>query len=367
MQKLCIINSAALLFLKSTRPFPPEGHVLELDWIFIGLVINGSILQLANMNSKIVIEKDWVVCLNKQHQDMNLEFLNSRLRFVDLFSDMIAPLLISGLAERFSSQVAIIFVAIVSFASIFIEIGILVRIFDQTPTLHSSNQDTQRESLPISKRLLSLMKYPVTVTCLSISFLYLTVLTINTVMISYLLYEGNDALYISCLRLVSVVCGLLATFTLETMIRIMGINQAGLFSISFQCICLSVVISSFYIKSTISSVLFLVGVCLSRWGLWSFDLVQQQLIQENIPEHEIHLISGLEISLESLAQLIAYSLTMIWSDPQSFWFPCHISFVSVLCGALTFIYYTNISICPESVRLLDNQDADVLDSATENC
>ena len=101
VQKLCIINSAALLFLKSTRPFPPEGHVLELDWIFIGLVINGSILQLANMNSKIVIEKDWVVCLNKQHQDMNLEFLNSRLRFVDLFSDMIAPLLISGLAERF--------------------------------------------------------------------------------------------------------------------------------------------------------------------------------------------------------------------------------------------------------------------------
>jgi iron-regulated transporter 1 len=312
------------------------------------------------MNSKILVEKYWAVCISRNREDIKLEFLNSRLRFVDLFSDMVAPLVISTLVEKNSSKVGIIFVAAISFVSIFIEMGLLIRIYNHTPTLHDRNQtDHQTLNYPtIKHRLIYLLKNPVTITCISVSFLYLTVLTINTVMISYLVYQGNSPTYISCLRLISVLCGISATFTLEKLINMFSIKKVGLFSILFQSGCLSVVIASLYVHDLrLSSSLFLVGVCLSRWGLWSFDLVQQQLIQENVPENELQFVSGLEVSLQSLFQLVAYSLTIYWSEPQDFWLPCHVSFISVLCGACTYFYYYIKTVKPyeESDALLSDQ------------
>jgi hypothetical protein len=327
----------------------------NLDELFLGIVINGCILQLANTNSKILVEKDWVVCITKYRQDIKLEVLNSRLRFVDLFSDMVAPLVISALVEKFSIQVGILFVAAISFASIFIEAGLLMRIYQNTPTLKEQNETFHQisEYPTIKYRLAYLLKNPVTITCISISFLYLTVLTINTVMISYLVYGGNSPTFISCLRFLSVLCGISATFTLEKLINVLTIKKAGLFCIIFQCSCLSVVIASFYLNNL--AVLFLIGVCLSRWGLWSFDLVQQQLVQENVLENELHFVSGLEISLQSFFQLIAYSLTIFWSKPKDFWLPCHISFISVVCGVCTYIYYyiKTFASSIESDRLLE--------------
>jgi iron-regulated transporter 1 len=272
---------------------------------------------------------------------------------------MLAPLVISALVDKFSSKVGIMFVAVISFASIFIEMGLLIRIYNHTPTLHDCNQTDQTPEHPtIKHRLVYLLKNPVTITCISVSFLYLTVLTINTVMISYLVSKGNSPTYISGLRLISVVCGISATFTLEKLINMFSIKNVGLFSILFQSGCLSVVIVSFYVNDLrSSSALFLVGVCLSRWGLWSFDLIQQQLIQENVPENELQFVSSLEVSLQSLFQLAAYSMTVYWSEPQEFWLPCHVSFISVLCGASTYFYYyikTN-KLSKESEALLDDQ------------
>ena len=357
MQKICIINSAALLWFKAAsahKDFRP-------DCIFLAIVFNGCILQLANSNSKIIIEKDWAVHVAKCREDVTLEFLNSRLRFVDLFSDMMAPLVISYITEEYSSQVGMLFVGFISLLSIFIEIGLLVGIYNHTITLkspNSLNQDQgESDSLSITNRLLQLLKNPVSITSLSISFLYLTVLTINTVMISYLLSQGNSIIYISCIRILSVVCGLIATFTVELLIKRLGIDKAGLFAITFQLGCLSIVISSFYIHlDSLTPVLFLVGVCLSRWGLWSFDLIQQQLIQERIPENDIGLVCGIEVSIQSLFQLLAFSLTMIWSEPAVFWIPVHVSFVSVIAGCMTYIlfYFKSSHVSYSLLRLYED-------------
>ncbi|KAF9972656.1 hypothetical protein BGZ65_009689 [Modicella reniformis] len=118
-------------------------------------------------------------------------------------------------------------------------------------------------------------------------------------------------------------------------------------------------------------------MALSRVGVWSFDLVITQIMQEYIEpvvdddgdhdadldfdsesddnHHHHHditdvsntnttnsnsgqagLINGWHYSMMNLFELAQFILTMIWSDPKLYFIPCTLSFVCVVVGAVVY-------------------------------
>lgn len=364
LQKLLICSCAFLLLLKLRftldDQIPPD---LTLDWHFYVLVVNGSVLQVANLISRISIERDWSTCISKSSNgQIPLSRLNSRLRLIDLASDLAAPFVISAVSSFWNIQWGMVFVLGVSALSIPLEWTTIRFVYPLFPALAEKSVNNFARIKFDFQIVTKLRSSPVSTTCFSISVLYLSVMSINTVSIAYLVSKSTNTMIISAARGVSVLSGILSTYTLQKLIGYLGLNSTGLLAIWYQFFCLAVVAVSFYFPPswTFTSIaIFLMGICLSRWGLWTFDLVQRQLLQENVPSEYLGTISGVEISLKNMFQMVAYALTIIWTSPTDFWIHSHISAVAVLSSAISYTYFvlsvpTNPS---EFEQLLPQEDS----------
>lgn len=290
------------------------------------------------------MERDWASCISKaSNNQISLTALNSRLRFVDLGCDLAAPLVVSAVSSVWNIQIAMMFVLCFSALSIPLEWSTVRFVYQRFPALAAEKGAKETGTNPLNvQSIRKLWSLPVTTTCFSVSVLYLSVMTINNVSVAYLLYRNTDMLVISIARGVSVLSGVFSTFTLQRMVSRLGLESTGLTAIWYQLTCLAIVVSSFYFSpgsDSLSVSMFLAGICLYRWGLWTFDLVQQQLLQENVPSEYLGLVSGTEISIQNFFQMGAYAFTMVWSLPPDFWIPAHISSLAVLLAAVSYTYF----------------------------
>ena len=101
-------------------------------------------------------------------------------------------------------------------------------------------------------------------------------------MVTYLFSVGFSSVSIGLLRTVSVVLEMSATWVAPWLMDKVGPLRAGLWSINEQIFLLvGAVIAFWVVKSPWMSALSLVvGVVLSRVGLWGFDLSVQIIVQE---------------------------------------------------------------------------------------
>lgn len=60
------------------------------------------------------------------------------------------------------------------------------------------------------------------------------------------------------------------------------------------------------------------GLVLSRFGLWSYDLAANQLIQESVDHGSLGAVSGVQGSLQSLLQMLAYLAGVLQPTTQQF-------------------------------------------------
>jgi iron-regulated transporter 1 len=78
------------------------------------------------------------------------------------------------------------------------------------------------------------------------------------------------------------------------------------------------------------------GVCLSRLGLWGFDLSVQYLVQEDAPEATRGSFSAIEMSLQNLFELLSFATTMVFYRPEEFKIPIYISASAITISAACF-------------------------------
>lgn len=137
---------------------------------------------------------------------------------------------------------------------------------------------------PVYGALLSYIQHSAFMPSLAISILYLTVLSFSGQMVAYLLSVGYTSTQIGLLRTVSVAFEISATWLAPLAMRIIGPTRAGLWFINWQIACVVVAASCFWgtysTSIDIAAWGFIVGVILSRIGLWGFDLCVQVLVQE---------------------------------------------------------------------------------------
>ena len=116
----------------------------------------------------------------------------------------------------------------------------------------------------------------------SLSLLYLTVLSFGGQMVTYLLSTGYTSVHIGLLRTLSVGFEISATWIGPKAIARIGPIRTGIWFINWQVTCLAGAVVLFWGMGTpmLSATGLVIGVMLSRVGLWGFDLSAQTIIQE---------------------------------------------------------------------------------------
>jgi len=117
---------------------------------------------------------------------------------------------------------------------------------------------------------------------LALSILYFTVLSFGSQMITYLLTSGYTPLHISSARGMSVLFEISATWLAPLVMSRVGPIRGGLWFVSWQLLCISSAVGAFWFLESpkIAAGGLILGVIISRVGLWGFDFCVQIIVQD---------------------------------------------------------------------------------------
>lgn len=329
----------------------------EKDIVRYGLfalsVVLACVEKIAFNANTVAVERDWIVVVS---ESLNVERqkLNSVMRRIDLVCKLVAPLSI-GLVDGYATRVAIWAVFGMNSASVVVEYFAIAQVYTAVSELGHGTELHQRQEqsieqpsrswssrMSIRKTIQPWKDYiqnPAFLASFSLSLIYLTVLSFSSQMTTYLLDLGFTSVHISLLRLLSVGLELSATCAAPTLMNKIGAVRSGLWFINEQLLSICLAVTLFSItgpQTQIAGGALVLGVALSRLGLWGFDLCVQYLVQEDAPEATRGSFSAIEMSLQSMFEMLSFATTMIFYRPDDFHIPVYISVGAVATSAACF-------------------------------
>ncbi|KDQ53177.1 hypothetical protein JAAARDRAFT_197661 [Jaapia argillacea MUCL 33604] len=354
-----------------------------LIWVLFALIVlAGCVLKLSTIGISVAIERDWATTIAEGNND-RLTTLNTILRRIDLLCKLLAPLFVSLLTTTASYSFSVAFFLAFGLVTMVFEFVWIQVVYRRLPSLATEEEQKRKERLVIrnsqverplptdsrKRRLptpssvhksiqtflknqatdwLEFVKHPIFGSSLSISCLYLTVLSFDGTMLSWLKTHNFSDPFIAGMRGICVVAGLLGTFVAPAMEKRLGLIRAGHWAIWSEVISLLPVLLSFYVgapkdgirSSGWNAALLFAGMALSRIGLWAFDLCQLKELQTALADHpRRNAITALQFAMQNIADLMKYVLTMILSRPSQFRWAALVSFISVCAGALSYLLF----------------------------
>ena len=268
--------------------------------------------------------------------------MNSQMRRIDLFCKLVAPLAIS-LIDSFSPEAAILATGGVTMLSVSVEYFAIARVYTAVPLLRAPKSDrtSRRTQLRFSERMRTTIKAFVASTTtymshgaflpsFSLALLYLTVLSFNGQMVTYLLAIGFSSATVGVLRGVSAVFELSATWTAPKVMQRIGPIRSGIWFINWEIICVSIACLLFWVPENGLSGRLAAGgtvaaVIASRIGLWGFDLSAQIIVQEEVEPELRGTFSSQEFAWQNIFEMLSFASTVVFSRPTEFKIPATVS------------------------------------------
>ncbi|KAK5092914.1 hypothetical protein LTR70_005222 [Exophiala xenobiotica] len=361
-QRLAVAASCAafltLLTLKEALP-TTAAYVL-----FTALLLLACIEKMCIIMNTIAVERDWVVVITADDERL-LQEMNAQMRRIDLFCKLVSPLAIA-LLDGLSSKIAIITTLALNSTTVIAEYFLIAWVYRRTPALSKpaacrpsetlgNGQDTSTRAL-FSGMLKAVLKQAelygnshAFLPSLSLSLLFFTVLSFSGQMITYLFatdYPRLTSIHVGILRTIATVLEISSTFITPLLISRIGVVRTGIWSLSWQCLCLTPGVATFWFGPPLSPVfttyLFIACVILSRIGLWSFDLTAQLLVQNSTDASQRGSFSAAESSLQNFFELCTFAMTIIWSEPEQFRYPATISLAALYTAAACYARFARV-------------------------
>ncbi|GAM89597.1 hypothetical protein ANO11243_076360 [Dothideomycetidae sp. 11243] len=321
------------------------------------LSVFGGLEKLAAMGNTIAVERDWVVLIAGDSEE-SLQKINSRMRRIDLFCKLVAPISVALIASV-SIRTAILSIMLLTTLSFPLEYILIAQVYHRTKELHSTpngslagndgqdgNDGHLKTFTPGPRQAWSDLTYyclhPAFLPSFALSLLYLTVFSFGGQMISYLTSISYSTSTIGALRTVAAVAELSATFVAPLVMRRIGVIRCGIRLLNAQLVCVLMATAMLWLpQDNIStSIVFLIAVIMSRIGLWSFDLSAQILIQENVEPEGRGRFSSIEAGFQNAFELCSYASTVVFARPDQFRYPATVTAFSVACATIVFSVYT---------------------------
>lgn len=361
-QRLAVAAScAAFLCLLLLKDAMPTSIALA---VFVCLIFLACVEKLCIIMNTISVERDWVVVIANENEGM-LQEMNSQMRRIDLFCKLVSPLAIA-LVDGISTTVAVVFTFGLNSTSVLAEYFLIAWVYRKTPALanrefgripepiepsrgRSSHATSRWMASTVLGPLQSYTNSPAFLPSFSLAVLYLTVLSFSGQMITYLFALESPRLtsiHIGILRTIATVLEISSTFIAPILIDRLGAVRAGIWSLSWQFLCLAPGIATFWTSgfgsTTLTTYLFISTIILSRVGLWSFDLTAQLLVQNSVDASQRGSFSATESSLQNFFELCTFAMTIIWSRPKDFKYPATISLAAVYLASILYAWYVRV-------------------------
>ena len=244
--------------------------------MFTLVTLGGCIHTIAGTTITVAVEREWVTCIAGD-VSAHLTTLNTYMRRIDLFSKLAAPLFVSLLTSVTSYRFAAIFLCGVEGACLLFELlcmwyicfmdailtltrhlGITIsyRGFPVLREAQEAKEAIQRSRAhhrePIPRRSFSpralrqktlerfhetardwreFSQYPVFLSSVAISWLYLTVLSFDGTMLTFLKAHAYSDAFLAGMRGLTVITGLMGTLAMPFLEKRVGLVRAGNWSI----------------------------------------------------------------------------------------------------------------------------------------
>ncbi|KAF2677546.1 hypothetical protein K458DRAFT_423808, partial [Lentithecium fluviatile CBS 122367] len=346
--------ACSCLFLVSLLKMDMEDERVRVVGLFAICVVLACVEKLSFVGNTVAVERDWAVII-ADSLHIPREDLNSGMRRIDLVCKLVAPLCIS-VVDGYSTKVAIWVVFGQNAFSVVFEYFAIAQVYKAIPEL-AQHQPSQPEASPshstttsspyeppssIPAFLRPWMDYarnPAFLASFSLALLYLTVLSFASQMTTYLLTLGFTSVHVSIMRLVAVLFELSATCAAPLLMRRIGAVRSGLWFVNEQLISVALALGLFSLvdsQTKFAAAALVIGVTLSRLGLWGFDLCVQYLVQGEAPEATRGSFSAVEASLQNLFELLSFGTTMVFARPAQFKYPVYISAGAIAVSAACF-------------------------------
>lgn len=337
--------------------------------LFCASVLLACLEKLAFVANTVAVERDWIIVVSDS-LNVDRQELNSTMRRIDLICKLVAPVGI-GLIDGYSTKIAIWVVFGQNAISVLIEYFAIAHVYNAVPELGQRNEEQQqqqaryaetqgaemqlghddisseptpppRQCTSIASTLQPWKAYfhnPAFLASFSLSLLYLTVLSFASQMTTYLLTLGFSSAHISLMRLASVTLELSATCAAPWLMSRIGAIRSGLWFVNEQLAAIALAVAFFAsvnAQTKLAGAILVLGVGLSRLGLWGFDLSVQYLVQEDAPAATRGSFSAIECALQNLFEMLSFATTMVWYRPRDFRIPIYISAGAVAASAACF-------------------------------
>lgn len=142
--------------------------------------------------------------------------------------------------------------------------------------------------------------------------------------------------------------GILGTLIFQSLAKEYGIRKTGLVGFMIDLTALSMCLFVAYNfkfmelpifrEISLPTILFLLGITISRGGLWMIDLSINQLIQTETRNPS--LIGGVQTSVNVNAELIKFLLVAFLPALSQFWILILVSYTSITIGFVIFFLYS---------------------------
>eukprot|EP00559_Dactyliosolen_fragilissimus_P003059 CAMPEP_0184864522 /NCGR_PEP_ID=MMETSP0580-20130426/15261_1 /TAXON_ID=1118495 /ORGANISM="Dactyliosolen fragilissimus" /LENGTH=594 /DNA_ID=CAMNT_0027363353 /DNA_START=71 /DNA_END=1855 /DNA_ORIENTATION=- len=340
--------------------------------LLVILHILGAIADLFDAAFTVAIERDWIVVMSEsfgrvqlgvseEERKMWLSETNVTLKQIDLLCKVMGPVFagffVSGFNNFYTSSslggpnnsssglglaYAALFIGLINTISLVVELKCSEFIYYLVPALRSKREnksdenDVEKVSMPKKKSakdhgLSSLKIYitqPVFYGGIALAILYFNVLTFGGIMTAYLTFRNVTFGTIGVWRGIAALVGLCGTFIYRHSFQNVGVCMTGLWSILFQLFCMCIAFASLFVNDDqngdhndhlpLPLLVFLIGICASRVGLYVFDIAITQIMQELVPEEIRGIIGGTQKSLNSFFLLLGFCLGLIFPSPTQF-------------------------------------------------
>lgn len=356
-QRIAVVLSCAVFWVLLTQKLP-SWAVRTLFGVSVAL---GCAERLCSTMNTISVERDWVIVIANSNESV-LYTLNSQMRRIDLFCKLMSPL-VMAMIHTFSPQIAILATLGVNAVSMIVEYGLIARVYRVIPALASrqewmssssvSEESPQQSS--IIQRILGQLRLigenfriykrqDAFLASVSLSILYLTVLSFGGQMVTFLLDSGYTSAVVGFARVGSSFCEMSATWIAPWLMGKIGPIRSGMWFLSFQMICLGVAVIAFwrFQEPLWAASALVLGTAFSRIGLWGFDLSAQVIIQEGVEADYRGSFSTTESALQNFCELLAYVSTIVFFEPADFKYPAIISIAAVYSSAILYAKFVHM-------------------------
>lgn len=318
--------------------------LVQIDHTFLQNILIflafGTLSAMANLGSSLMdtsVGFDLAVDVLDPNE---LTDFNSRLKRLDLLTEVTAPIFTGLVLSLFTGKSDIIGFSLIALLNLltFLPEFLLLK---SVPNINKGKEVLTEESeemsfieaLKISYR--ELKGKPYTPVIISYALLWLSILSPHGVLLTSYLKDGAKAseFTIGLFRGAGAVFGLIPTFLYPILKNKMGITKASRLLLASQFVCVFVAgISFFFVNNSIY--LFLILILFSRIGLYGFSIGETELRQALIPKDKRGIVNGVASSITSLATLVLFFLGTIFGSTETFGIIVVISILAVFWGLI---------------------------------